>query len=86
MVTRKTIRSKLAAYLSNIYELAQDSDIEIPYNRNQLADYLSVNRSAMSHELCKMREKGILDFHKNRFVIHDPKELSEIANFKGEEK
>lgn len=82
LVTRKTIRSKLAAYLSNIYELAGDNQIEIPYNRNQLADYLSVNRSAMSHELCKMRDRGILDFHKNRFVVHDPKVLSEIANFK----
>jgi CRP-like cAMP-binding protein len=80
LVTRKTIRSKLAAYLSNIYELAQNSNIEIPYNRNQLADFLSVNRSAMSSELCKMRQEGILDFQKNRFVIYKPKELSDIAN------
>jgi len=80
LVTKKTIRAKLAAYLTHIIEMTNQSDIEIPYNRNQLADYLGVNRSAMSHELCKMREKEILDFHKNRFIIHDIKTLSEIAN------
>ena len=78
LVTKKTTRAKLAAYLSNIIETANQTQIEIPYNRNQLADYLSVNRSAMSQELCKMRQQGILDFHKNRFEIHRPELLYEI--------
>lgn len=79
LVTKKTTRSKLAAYLLYSAELAKCANFEIPYNRNQLADYLSVNRSAMSNELCKMRKEGILDFQKNRFTIHKPMELSEFA-------
>ena len=38
-------------------------------NRQQLADYLSVDRSAMSNELCKMRDEGLLEFEKNRFKL-----------------
>lgn len=78
LVTQKTIRAKLAAYLSNEIQMAHKTQIKIPYNRNQLADYLSVNRSAMSNELCKMRQQGILDFHKNSFEIHKPELLFEI--------
>lgn len=79
LVTKKTTRSKLAAFLLHSSELAKCVDFEIPYNRNQLADYLSVNRSAMSNELCKMRNEGVLDFQKNRFLIHKPMVLSDIA-------
>ena len=45
------------------------SAFEIPFNRQQLADYLSVDRSAMSNELCKMRDEGMLRFEKNRFEL-----------------
>ena len=45
------------------------SYITIPFNRQQLADYLSVDRSAMSNELCKMRDAGLLEFEKNRFKL-----------------
>ena len=43
--------------------------IEIPFNRQQLADFLSVDRSAMSNELCKMRNEGLLEFDKNNNLI-----------------
>ena len=43
----------------------------IPFNRQQLADYLSVDRSAMSSALSKMREEGILDFSKNQFTLYE---------------
>lgn len=45
------------------------SYITIPFNRQQLADYLSVDRSAMSNELCKMRDDGLLEFDKNQFKL-----------------
>ena len=45
------------------------NEFTIPFNRQQLADYLSVDRSAMSNELCKMRNEGILYFDKNRFIL-----------------
>ncbi|MCL2173575.1 MAG: helix-turn-helix domain-containing protein [Candidatus Bathyarchaeota archaeon] len=41
----------------------------MPYNREQLAHYLCVDRSAMSNELCKMRNEGLIKFHKNTFEI-----------------
>lgn len=80
LVTKKTTRSKLAAYFLNMSEVAKSESFEIPYNRNQLADYLSVNRSAMCNELSKLRQEGILDFQKNSFIIYKTSKLSDIAN------
>ena len=44
---------------------------EIPFNRQQLADYLNLDRSALSKELCKMRDEGLLTFEKNRFALNE---------------
>ncbi|WP_408608632.1 helix-turn-helix domain-containing protein [Aminicella lysinilytica] len=41
----------------------------MPFNRQELADYLSVERSAMSAELSKLRDDGVLKFHKNQFEL-----------------
>ncbi|WP_374971905.1 helix-turn-helix domain-containing protein [Blautia producta] len=41
----------------------------IPFNRQQLADYLSVDRSSMTVELYKMKDEGLIDFHKNNFTV-----------------
>ena len=70
-VAPKTIRSKVLAYLSDVAERTGENEFDIPFDRQQLADYLSVERSAMSKELCKMRDEGILSFDKNRFVLND---------------
>ncbi|MBR5902655.1 MAG: winged helix-turn-helix domain-containing protein, partial [Clostridia bacterium] len=45
------------------------NEFEIPYNRQQLADFLSVDRSAMSNELSKMRDEGLIEYDKNRFRL-----------------
>ena len=45
------------------------SEFSIPFNRQQLADFLSVDRSAMSNELCKMRDEGLLEFERNAFKL-----------------
>ena len=66
----KTLRGRVAAYLS-AQRLEQGADtFQIPFNRQQLADYLGVDRSALSKELGRMRTQGLLDFHKNRFTLH----------------
>ena len=57
------------AYLSEEAKKQNSPYITIPYNRQQLADYMSVDRSAMSNELCKMRDEGLLEFEKNRFKL-----------------
>ena len=68
-MSRRTTREKLISYLSEEAKKQNSASITIPFNRQQLADYLSVDRSAMSNELCKMRDEGILEFEKNRFRL-----------------
>lgn len=68
-ITKRSTREKLLSYLSEQAELAGNSSFVIPFNRQELADYLSVDRSAMSNELCKLRDEGILQFHKNCFIL-----------------
>lgn len=65
----KTIRSRLMIYLSSQASKAKSSEFSIPFNRQQMADYLNLDRSALSKELCKMRDEGIITFHKNHFHI-----------------
>ena len=65
----KTIREKLLSYLSDQALQAGRPDFSIPFNRQQLADYLGVDRSALSGELSKMRREGILEYRKNAFVL-----------------
>lgn len=65
----KTIRGRLLSYLSYQASGQGKREFDIPFNRQQLADYLSVDRSALSAELGKMRSEGLLDFHKNHFVL-----------------
>ena len=70
-MTKRTTREKLIAYLSEEARRQNSSEFSIPFNRQNLADYLSVDRSAMSNELCKMRDEGMIAFEKNRFVLYD---------------
>lgn len=68
-MSRRTTREKLLSYLSEEARKQNSASITLPFNRQQLADYLSVDRSAMSNELCKMRDEGLLEFEKNRFRL-----------------
>jgi CRP-like cAMP-binding protein len=68
-ITRRTTREKLLSYFSFQAMRMKDNTFEIPFNRQELADYLSVDRSAMSSELSRMRGEGMLDFSKNRFTL-----------------
>lgn len=66
----KTIRGRLLIYLSSQAARTGSTAFQIPFNRQELADYLNLDRSALSKELGKMRDEGILEFHKNSFVLH----------------
>lgn len=68
-ITQRTTRGKLLSYLSAQARQAGRGSFEIPFDRQQLAEYLSVDRSAMSNELSKMRDDGILKFHRNHFEL-----------------
>ena len=62
-------RAKLMSYLSSEAQRLGKYEFDIPFSRQQLADYLAVERSGLSLELGKMRAEGLLDFHKNHFVL-----------------
>lgn len=65
----KTTKEKLMTYLSDYSEHVGKDRFKIPFSRNELADFLSVDRSAMSRELSKLREEGYLNYHKNEFEL-----------------
>ena len=68
-MARRTTRDKLLSYLSAQALAAGSSEFDIPMGRQQLADYLAVDRSAMSAALGKLRDEGVLTFRKNHFRL-----------------
>ncbi len=68
-ISRRSTREKLISYLSEESKRNNSSSFSISFNRQQLADFLSVDRSAMSNELSKMRDDGLLTFDKNNFTL-----------------
>ena len=68
-MSSRSTREKLMSYLSEEAKKQKSSSFSIPFNRQQLADFLSVDRSAMSKELCKMRDDKLLIFEKNYFTL-----------------
>ena len=68
-MSKRTTRDKLISYLSEQAKRSGSSTFSIPFNRQQLADFLCVDRSAMSNELCKLRDEGLLTFDRNTFSL-----------------
>ena len=69
-ITHKTIRSRLEAYFYDIMEQNGSSDFVVPLNRNELSDYLCIDRSAMCRELSHMKKDGILDYKGQNFHLY----------------
>ncbi len=69
VLSKRSSREKLLAFLSTQAQKANSSEFNISFTRQDLADFLSLDRSAMSHELSKLREEGILEFQKNHFKL-----------------
>lgn len=72
-LSQRTIREKILAYLSDQSVKAQSASFDIPFNRQQLADFLSADRSALSAELGRMRDEGLIIFNKNHFKLIEKK-------------
>ena len=68
---QRSTRSKLMSYFSSEAKKNGNCEFDIPFSRQQLADYLAVERSGLSLELGKMRDEGILEFHKNHFKLNE---------------
>ena len=65
----KTIRGRIMTYLNSASLKKNSKEFDIPFDRQQLADYLNVERTALSKELGKMKHDGIITFRKNHFII-----------------
>ena len=68
--TPKTVRGRLLTYFSAQTAACGRLEFDIPFNRQLLADYLNLDRSALSKELCRMRDEGLLQFEKNHFILN----------------
>lgn len=68
-VSQKSIRDKLLTYLSNEARRHKNNSFEIPFNRQDLADYLNIDRSAMSFELSKLQKEGLIKYDRNKFLL-----------------
>lgn len=68
-MSKRTTREKLLSYLSDVARQKNSSHFTIPFDRQQLADYLSVERSAMSAELSRMAKDGLIRYHKSEFEL-----------------
>ncbi len=69
IISQRTTREKLMTYFEIQKGIAKSDKFTIPYNREELADFLFVDRSAMSRELSRMRDEGLIDFYKNKFEM-----------------
>ena len=68
-MSKKTIRDKLMSYFNSLSKKACSNYFEIPFNKTELASYLSVDRSAMCTELSRMRDDGLIDYDKRQFRL-----------------
>ena len=69
ITSKRTTREKLLTYLLMQAKAAGRDSFDIPFDRQELADYLEVDRSGLSAEISKLRREGILDSNKNHFVL-----------------
>jgi CRP-like cAMP-binding protein len=69
ITSKRTTREKLLAYLYQAAKEAGSSRFDIPFDRQELADYLEVDRSGLSAEISKLRAEGIIENRKNHFVL-----------------
>ena len=67
IISRRTVRKKILSFF-DIHRNGARS-FTIPYNREEMARYICADRSALSNELCKMRDEGLIKFYKNRFEL-----------------
>ena len=71
----KTIRGRVMSYLNAVALQKRSNEFDIPFDRQQLADYLNVERSVLSNELSKMQRDGLIRCHKSHFEIKNKENI-----------
>ena len=69
ILTRKTTREKLLEYFENESKKAFSKDFYLPFNLTELAEYLSIDRSAMMREIKRLKEDKIIESNGNRIKL-----------------
>ena len=69
IISKRTTREKLIAYLSHCARKSQSNSFDIPFDRQELADYLEVERSGLSSEIGKLRDEGLIISEKKHFEL-----------------
>ena len=70
ILSQNGLRERITTYLTMQASRRQKTAFTIPYSREELAAFLCVNRSALSHELSRMQQEGLITFRKNHFCLH----------------
>lgn len=78
ILSRNGLRDRITTYLSLQSQLRNSLSFSIPFSREEMAAYLCVNRSALSHELSLMKNEGLIDFHKNNFTILKYEQIEKV--------
>ena len=69
ILSNLTLREKLITFFSQIVSQSGSTQFDIPFDRESMAVYLGTNRSALSRELSRMKDQGIISFQRNRFTV-----------------
>lgn len=77
-LTIKNLRGKISAFLLEHYEKQGSATFTLPLKRNEMAEFLHVARPSLSREMCRMREEGVIDFHKSTIKIKDLEALKNM--------
>lgn len=77
-LTMKNIKERLSYYLLDQYRTLGSSTFMMPMKRNELADFLNVSRPSLSREMCKMRDEGLIEFHRSSIRIKDIEGLKQM--------
>ncbi len=78
-LTASDLRTKIAMYLCELYELNQSRTFNMPLNRDRLAEFFAVARPSLSRELVNLKTEGIIDFYRSSVKILDTNALYRIA-------
>jgi CRP-like cAMP-binding protein len=69
ITSKRSTKEKLMAYLMLCAKSAGSDSFDIPFDRQELADYLEVDRSGLSQQICQLKKDGVIDNRKNHFVL-----------------
>lgn len=79
ILSQKGLRERIATYLTMQSARLRSNTVQIPFSRDEMASYLCVNRSALSHELSLMQQDGLISFRKNIFTLYDLGHVQEVT-------